>query len=262
MSVKIKVKSNDQVAKVQRKAVVQRVLDYFGSCLPPLRLLCFLDDSDPPDLRRKYGRANRGFYGPIHGRIIRDSETLTYVPDYVTDCIFPDDGVSGPPFPRVIDELIYLYGSTCDNEVALTTILAHELRHAVQHANVRKLWALNGLVHEFMDLNKISIIKPWADIPIEQEARIVSKRVAMDFFGEQRVRAYIDERIADPVTDDDVADWQFVSSLSRASSVDLVAGTKQLLKRLRRYRSELEGELNKRSANDPDFRDIDLSDYF
>jgi hypothetical protein len=65
MPATLKVKSVDAAVRTQREATAKRVLDYFGSCLPPSRLLCFLDDDDPPDLRREFGPANRGVYGPI-----------------------------------------------------------------------------------------------------------------------------------------------------------------------------------------------------
>ncbi|SRR5713226_944275 len=264
MPVEIEVNSSDQSMKDQRKALAMRVRDYFGSCLLSSRkLLCFLDESDPPELRAKYGPDNRGFYGPIHGRFIRDSETLTDVPDYVTACIFPDDGVSDPPFPRVIDELIYLYGSTCADEVGLAIILAHELQHAIQHANVRKLWAVNGLVFN-LDRNVFDALKlRWANIPTEREARIVSKRMAVHFFGEKRVLQYIDEKIAENVTEPDAADWRFVRTLQPSSTVDLDAETKQLFSRLRVHKAELEAILQeKKGASDPDFLDVDLKEYF
>ncbi len=122
-----------------------------------------------------------GTYGSRERDIDSDTEALRQLA-----CIFPDDGVSNPPFPRVIDELIYLYGSTCADEVGLVIVLAHELQHAIQHANVRKPWALNGLVLK-LDTNVFDALKlTWADIPIEREARIVSKRMAVHLFGEKR----------------------------------------------------------------------------
>ena len=145
LPVTLKVKSYEAVVMAQREAAAQLVLDHFGDRLPPSRLLCFLDDDDPPTLRGERGAANRGLYGPIH-----DNTPMADWPDYVTNCIFVDDGIS-LPFPRVIDDLVYLYGSTCANEVGLTMTLAHELQHAIQHANVRKVWAINGLVPQLHD---------------------------------------------------------------------------------------------------------------
>ncbi len=255
MPVTLEIKTEEAAVKAKRKAAAQRVLDYFDGSLPPSRLLCFLDDDDPLTLKGERGAANRGLYGPIH-----DSTPLADWPDYVTSCISVDDGIS-LPFPRVIDDLVYLYGSTCANEVGLTMTLAHELQHAIQHGNARNVWAVNGLVPQLPKTAVAALGLQWADIPIERETRIVSKRVAVHFFGEKRVTQYIDEKIAEGITDSDVADWQFVRTLTASSSVDLATCTQQLFKRMKGYRSELEAVLQEKK-DDPDFGDIDLGEYF
>lgn len=255
MPVTLKVKADDPAVKAQRKAAARRVLDYFGSCLPPSRLLCFLDDDDPPGIKGERGNANRGLYGPIH-----DDTPLAEWPDYIQNAIYVED--RAPSYlKRVVDDLIYIYGSTCTNEVGLTMTLAHELQHAIQHANARKVWAVNGLVTN-LDRKIIHAEKlTWADIPIEREARIVSNRVAVHFFGEQRVSEHIDEKIAERVTGGDVADWHFIRTLTASSSVDLVGDTQRLFRRLKRYRSELETALREKKGN-PDFSDFDLGPFF
>jgi hypothetical protein len=249
--VKLRVKSENAIVTAQ----AQRVLDYFGNGLPPSRLLGFLDDEDPPILKQRYGIANRGGYAPIN-----DSTPLADWPDYVTGCIFFDDGVS-LFYPRVIDDLVYLYGSTCANEVGLTMTLAHELQHAIQHAYSRGVWAVNSLVPELHKTVIATLALQWFDIPIERETRIVSKRVAVHFFGEERVTEYIDEKIAEAVTENDVADWQFIRTLTPSSSADIVADTQRLFQRLKGYRSNLEAVL-KEKKGDPDFSDIELDAYF
>ena len=249
MPVKLEVKSEDA------RAQAQRVLDYFGSNLPPSRLLCFLDDDDPPFLKQVFGIANRGVYGHIG-----DNTPMDIWPDYVTRCIFVDDGIS-LLYPRVIDDLVYLYGSTCANEVSLTMALAHELQHVIQHAVARKVWAVNGLVPHLHKTVIAALNLQWTDIPIEIEARIISKRVAVQFFGEQRVTRFIDEKIAEGVTESAVADWQFVRTLAASSSVDLAACTKLLFKRLKGHQAELEAVLLEKKG-DLDFSDIELGAYF
>jgi hypothetical protein len=257
VSVILTVKSETSTVSEQREAIARHVLDYFGGSLPSTRLLCFLDDDDPSALKSAYGSANRGGYTPIH-----DNIPLGNLPDYVTECIFVDDGVS-VLFPRVIDDLVYLYGSTCANEVGLTMTLAHELQHAIQHANKREIWAVNGLVPR-LDRRIIDALKlTWGDIPIEHEARIVSKRAALHVWGEQRVNQYIDERIAEHITDADVADWQFVRKLPASTSINLTAESKFLFARLKRYMAEVEAVLQeKKESNNPDFLDIELSGFF
>jgi len=240
---------------MQREAAAQRVLDYFDGGLPSSRLLCFLDDGDPPMLKQIFGVSNRGLYGPIN-----DSTPFADCPDYVTDCIFLDDGVS-LFYPRTIDDLVYLYGSTCGNAVGLTMTLAHELQHAIQHSNARRVWAVNGLVPQLHKTVIAALKLDWFDIPVEREARIVSKRVAVSFFGEGRVTQYIDEKIAEAVTENDVADWQFVRTLTPSSPADIVADTQRLFQRLKGYRPDLEAVL-KEKKEDPDFCDINLDEYF
>jgi len=217
-----------------------------------------LDDNDPVILKHAFGAANRGAYGPI-----KDSTSLDIWPDYVTGCILVDDGIS-LLFPRVIDDLVYLYGSTCANEVGLTITLAHELQHSIQHAYARRVWAVNSLIPQLPKTAIAALKLQWADIPIERETRIVSKGVAVDFFGEQRVTEYIDEKIAQGITRGDVADvadFQFIRTLTPSSSVDLTDDTQQLFNRLKSHRSELEAVLQEKK-DDPDFSDIDLDAYF
>lgn len=258
MSVTLKVKSGDEGIRLQRKALARRVLDCFGDGLPSTRLLCFLDDDDPPDLKRQRGgNANRGFYEPIH-----DNTPLYDLPEYVASCLLIDNGVSFP-FPRIVDDLVYLYGSTCANDVGLTMTLAHEIQHAIQHANMREVWAVNGLVPQLHKTVIAAVKLQWTDIPIERETRIASKRVAVSLFGRRRVDQYIEEKIAERVTKGDAADWRFVRTLMPSCPSYPVVETKLLFGRLTDYRAELESLLQeKKSANDPDFLDIDLKSYF
>src|SRR5260370_40672921 len=125
MPVTLRVKSDDTALRAQREAIAQRVLAPFVDSLPASRLLCFLDDVDSSILKLAFGAANRGLYGPI-----RDSTPMPDWPEYVTNCIFFDDGVSLLR-PRVIDDLVYVYGSAWTNEAGLTMTLAPELQHTI-----------------------------------------------------------------------------------------------------------------------------------
>jgi len=102
----------------------------------------------------------------------------------------------------------------------------------------------------------------WVDIPIEREARVISKRAAEYLFGEEAVRKYIDEKIAGRISEDDKADWQFVRTLSPSSAVNLVTGTQILFQRLRDYRAELQKVLQHAKNDDSDFADVDLDSFF
>jgi hypothetical protein len=57
----------------------------------------------------------------------------------------------------------------------------------------------------------------------------------------RRVTQYIDEKVAQGIARSDagdVADWQFVRTLTPSSSVDLVTDTQRLFKQLKGYRSD------------------------
>jgi hypothetical protein len=248
MSITVKVKAKDEAAKILREKAAQHVVSHFGLCLPASRVLCFLDDEDPSSLKQAFGATNRGLSGTV-----KDGDDLSVWPDYVQKCM----RVGGV---LLIDQLIYLYGSTCSDEVAITMTLAHELQHAIQHDRERKVWAVNSLIRHLptaVDGLKLE----WADIPIERDARIVAKRVALDLHGEKAVRSYIDRRSAESVEPHDVADWRFVRELSSSSSVDLVVATHRLFHRLTAYRADVEDAL-RQSKNDPDFNDIHLDEFF
>ena len=254
MPVTLRVKTEDAAVKTRREAVANRVISCFAGCLPDSRLLCFLDDEDPSTVRGDRGPANRGLYGPIHN--IAD---LDGWPNYVRGRIYPSNRYGSRS--RVFDDLVYLYGSTCVDEVGLTMSLAHELHHAIQHSRNRRLWAANSLIDD-LERGIISALGlTWTDIPTEVEARIKAKHVAESLVGKRRVRQYINKRIAERTTEADVADWQFIRTLTASSSVDLIVGTRLLFERLRNYKSYLEHALHKKRSN-PDFSDVDLDVFF
>jgi hypothetical protein len=247
---KVEVRSRDSAVKKQRETAAWRVNKYFGKTLPPSRLLCFLDDDDSSNLR-----GERGLYKPICNIADFDGP-LSRVKDWV----YPSDRYGSPT--RVIDDLIYLHGRTCADEVGLTMTLAHEVQHAIQHSSVRELWAVNSLVHQLPSEVCNTLKLEWADIPIEREARIVERRAAVHLFDEKRVTNYIDKKIQEHVSDGDVADWKFLRNLKSSDSVDFVSGTLVLFKRLELYRSELEDALQiAKRENDEDFGDIDIDAF-
>jgi hypothetical protein len=250
MPITVKVKGIDAAAIAQRAATAQRVINYFALYPPESRLLCFLDDQDPPEFATDSCFPIRGFRKSIH-----DSTGLPGWPEHLTDCIYVDDIVS-----RVVDELVYLFGSACSgDEVGMIMTLAHELQHTIQRAKARKVWAantlINGLRKDVIDALKLK----WANIPIEKDARIVAKCVAENLCGAKRVGEYIHKKIAEP--GEDVDDWQFVLTLKPSDSVDLVPDTRMLFNRLRGYRFELEKALQGEKDN-PDFTDLNLNDFF
>jgi hypothetical protein len=252
-----------KVMKARREAAAQRVLAEFGNRLPDLKLLCFFDDQDSDEFKKCFGQANRGFYAAIEHR---EPCWLDW-PDRVTDCILVDDTSSPYWKKRVFDHVIYLHGGTCADETSLTMTFAHELQHFVQHGNEPKLWAENSLITTllqsvFTKTEIDSMQLNWFDIPIEREARAVSKKIAETLCGKESVQRYTQSRI-DAATDAyDAADWKFVQGLDHSTPYDMKRETGLLLQRLRPYKETLEHLLRQRKDDDPAFSLVDLDSYF
>jgi hypothetical protein len=260
VGIRLVVKSSDPAIKDQRKRAAQRVIDHLRGRLPEYKLLCFLDDEDWVGFKRDLGEANRALYAPLRQNTFRYDRTPW--PDYMTQYIFVDDGTSAS-FPRVFDHAIYLHGSTCLDETGLTMSLAHELEHVIQHRNVPRLWAVNGLIQYLPRQVAILRLRPWREIPIEHEARIMAKRAAEDLCGEQTVRNYISKRIWQAINLDDRQDWEFVRTLTRSSTIDVERETESLLARMQPFRPQLEQLYKEALANDPDseLRHVDLNSF-
>jgi hypothetical protein len=241
------VKSNDVAVKAQREAAGERVITSFGN-LPDLRLLCFFDDIDWQLFKDRFGRANRGFYGPL------TEGPLPEWSDYLRQQIFVP--MQAPKL--AFDHVIYLHGSTCSNVKGLTMTFAHELQHFAQHSNSLKLWAANSLVPNLPKHVIDALGLRWCDIPHEREARIISKRIAEQLFGAEAVAEFIDAKIAECLaTDGD--DWKCIQGLVTSTVFDLASETKLFFPRLKDYRQDLEKALcDCQKESDPDFEGIDL----
>ena len=194
--------------------------------------------------------------------VVHDEGYLDGWPSYVRGYVCPSDR-SGYR-TRVIDDLVYLYGSTCADEVGLTMTLAHELQHAIQHGKERKVWAVNSLIAN--DLSRRTIATAlklkWSDIPIEVEARIVSKLTLRKVsLMNSALRITLIRKLLNGSLRTDSADWQYIRTLTVSTTIDLAAETQQLLKRLKGFRLELENALQEKRQN-PDYADIVLDAFF
>lgn len=167
MSFSLHIKSADVGTESHRRQLAEGVLRWFGDRLPNLQLLCFLDDEEWQDLREKAGIDNRGAHFPLGGALPR----FAYPPVYLQELLAVNRKI-------VFDNLIYLYGSTCTQDIGLTMTLAHELQHFVQYGCSRRLWAANTLIPNLPREVIARLQLTWCDLPHEYEARLVSKRVA------------------------------------------------------------------------------------
>jgi len=259
MAVTLEVMSHDAVAKAKRKAAAERVLQEFDGKLPDLKLLAFFDDGDDPHVRRDWGPANRGISGPITAK----SPTLRWLLDPL-----------GMP-RRVRDDYgIYLHGSTCADEIALTMTFAHELQHFVQYGFKRQLCAGGRLIRSLpTDVQERERLG-WLDIPHEREARIVAKKIGVELFGEDAVKGYIDrliketqqrcidQTISQSEINAEIEDLRFSQKFDDLSvPYDLATEMKAIFRRLKPYEKELEDVLRQKREC-PDYQDVNLSSYF
>lgn len=244
MTPEVFVKTADDSANRQRSAAAHSVIECLRDQFPNRRLLCFLDDRDWQALKEEFGAENRGLYIPasclpldlpldIEKRLMVDHR-----------CVF--------------DDFIYLHGGTCSSVVSLTMTLAHELQHFIQHGGQKHLWAANSLIP---GLNKTTLqqlrLRP-CDVPIEREARIVSKRICEKLFGAESVRRHIDEKIASPPTAADASDWECIQGIVTATPYDLAHETKLFFQTLKGRRAELEMVLGDLRSRCKDFESVDL----
>jgi hypothetical protein len=165
---------------------------------------------------------------------------------------------------RAFDHGIYLYGSTCADETALTMTFAHELQHFIQYGFNRKLWAEGRLItflpKEVIDIEGLN----WPDIPHEREARIRAKRIGVELYGADAVNQYINRRISENVNAQDVEDWRFSQNLDPSIPYDLAIETKRIFQRLKPHRQAIEDVLQEMKTSDfkDEYKDIDFGDYF
>jgi hypothetical protein len=207
------------------------------------RLLCFFDEEGWPELECQFP-GNRGVHIAV-----TDKSNFVEWPLSVKNCIFPDADKC------IFDQIIYLHGSTCADEVGLTMTFAHELQHAVQHVRIPNLLKANNLVSPLSDIGKRLNLQ-WADIPVEREARAIAKRVTTSIHGRNAVDSLLARRFISATGDLERADVEFITSLDPSAPYNVETETLALFRRLRPYRAELETKLK----SYPDSKDINLND--
>jgi hypothetical protein len=254
MNFSVHVKTVDLAVKEDRMKTIETVIAQFGEILPDRRMLCFFDDEDSYLIKQRLGKVNRGIYSPLSKNFIGSRE-WHLLPLDVQELVFPEDS----PVPhQAFDHLIYLHGTTCMKRTSLIMTFAHELQHFLQHEENRTLWAASAVLsHLEKDFYESSGLKMF-QIPTETEARIVAKRVAETICGTEDVDDYIESRISENATPEDVEDWRFVRDLVTDRAFNLSVESKQVFRRLLPYREPMEEALD-RARGDDDFRNLDLS---
>jgi hypothetical protein len=214
MHSEIFVKHADSIVCRQREAAARAVLSAFGD-LPTNRLLCFFDDQDCSALKDEssgFGKANRGVSGPIS-----NPSALRGWPDDAISSIYPSFSLDDNN--RAFDFVTYLHDSSCEDPVAMTMTFAHELRHFVQWARMPKVWKANERFRDW--LRNFDTGFDSHELPIEKDARIIAKQIAIRIHGREAVDHYVAESIANPVDDLDRRNWRFVYGIDVTKPYDV-----------------------------------------
>ncbi|HET8888997.1 MAG TPA: hypothetical protein VFQ41_08845 [Candidatus Angelobacter sp.] len=197
------------------------------------RLLCFLDDEDAPEMTCDLGPLYCGVFGAVQGNRL-------HFPDYLLD-LFAD--FSKVPRLRHYDYFVYVRDTTCKTVPGAVITLAHELTHCWQRHTATKVWLANSLLYwNLGDMDRIAhaMTNAW-DIPIEHEAQLNSRRVAVELLGETVVDAHAASRIQD---NHDPGKWRFFRSLSMSSTFDLLEATKPWVNQYRNKMQDLDQEID------------------
>jgi hypothetical protein len=99
------------------------------------------------------------------------------------------------------------------------------------------LWALNTLIQNLSNAIEAEGLQ-WSDVPIEREARSVSKRTAEKLFGRERVQQFVESKVAVATDKDEKADWQFIRGLDPLLPYDLAIETRLIFQRLKGYKND------------------------
>jgi hypothetical protein len=141
----------------------------------------------------------------IQGKFFRGiqfpPEDFYRLPPHMLKCLyrpiteFPNDDVSLEE-QRAYDNFIYIRNSICVDPVGFVLTLAHELQHVTQRYESSKILSANSLLFHNLakTIDRQTTLTP-IDIPHEQDANVVSKRVAETIFGPELVRKFAETQI-------------------------------------------------------------------
>lgn len=169
---------------------------------PQCRVLCFLDYTDPKELRDLIGVQTRGAFYPLTlGRLTQD----LLAAHVAREC----KGSSGL---FICESVIYLFASTCKTDIGLVLTLAHELQHCHQHQHQYSYWFMERRVRVVSSQNGIPKIGSYLDLPSERDAIRKSKEIAQAMFGSEAVAAFIHSQIQSESSSENQAVWNFLLS--------------------------------------------------
>lgn len=209
------VRSKDASETERRKEAARQCLVTFG-VLPAGRLLCYFDNVDWwafKDERIGFGKANRGLSG-----LVTKSTNFQDWPIYVVMSIYPLCSEE-PAF----DFVTYLHDSSCNDPVGMAMTFTHELQHFVQYSTMPAVWKANERFKKRRMESDTGFDSH--ELPIEKEARIVAKRIAVRIHGLDAVNRYITKSIENAVDDLDRRNWSFIQNLDVSKPYDVELDT-------------------------------------
>lgn len=223
----IKVEECDPAIRRRREMAAQAVLREFQSWPTEGRLLCFFDNDDWPsfkDAEIGFGKANRGISGPV-----KAGTNWQEWPPHVVGCFYRTTSLMDTD--PIFDFVTYLHDSSCNEEVGLTMTFAHEVQHFMQHACTPDLWRANDCFKIYCrEFQPKGIYNH--QFPLEQDARIVAKRIALRLHGPDDANRYIEKNVANPIDDLDSKNWRFIQDLDVSKAYDLRVETVAFAERL------------------------------
>jgi hypothetical protein len=183
-----------------------RVAPYFD--FPAnVRLLCFLDDENDPAFMANLGVTNRGFHISVKDYFAASFDQRPILPRNPQKHLALDaQGKTN------YDNLVYLQGSTTRNFQGYIMSLAHELQHAWQNVKHRdSLQTCMQMQHE-----RASLHGEYRNLPHEQEAMVVSRKIAVQICGRERIDSYIKNQL--DATRQEVIRWNYLNDWNTSFS--------------------------------------------
>lgn len=246
-AVSFKIMSSDAAHKERKSLVCENTLKQMNCDLSQASetVICLIDDKDY--VLAKEGQ--KGFFSPVELPGVRYQ-----IPGYFLDSVV-EFNLRSMTAERRHDALIYIHGSTSSSEVGLTLTLAHEIQHFVQYATNRSTWVTDKLLQK-LRITHEEEFRQSVDFPIEREARVVSKRVAIEMHGREAVEGFIRQERAKRITEKDVLDCDFLLSSEADLPYNATKATGTLVER---FRSELIALQAQNWSDFPEVKSLNLT---
>jgi hypothetical protein len=246
--------NRDEERQAKLMPLCSAVLNEFS--FPTERIYVYIARTEEPDFTDPQSPT---FQGRFFRGIQISPEDMHNLPRHLQTCVFrPDCELAKletvPSFMEQLayENLVYIRNSTCIDSVGFVLTLAHELQHVTQRCKSLKILSANSLLYHNLarTIDPHTTLTP-IDIPHEQDANVVSKRVAETILGPELVRRYADVQISffedmsrygDRDAHAEHIRWQFFSQCDSSIPYDLQAKTIPFFEQ---YKSRIKPELAK-----------------